>query len=531
MLKSLNILLLFSTLFTFNAFPNFSQTDKLTADDREANAFLGSSIAVSGDVMAVGAYGESEGASSGQLALPKAGAVYLYRKDANGAWVQHQKLVASDREKGAHFGVSVALFGDDLVVGAHSERKDENGQNPLSPQSYPGAVYIFHRDNNNQWTEVKKLVANDRADVTALFGSSVSIYGDSIAVGAPQESRDAQGANMIGSAGAVYLFHKNSNGEWVHQQKLVASSRYGAAKLGTSVSLFEESLVAGAPGDSTSQGATGSLYIFEKSNNSWSQIQKVTGSNLDNFAQLGHSVDHDDQYIIAGAPAEGKDSAGLPSSSLNHAGAVYIFDKTSSLWTEVEKVVASDRQAHDSVGWSVALDQNFFAVGSSQGTSGSGSAYLFERNSFLNSGWNETQKVQASDAKANAHFGWSVALSANVFAVGAKQETEDSNQMNPLVRSGAAYVFQQSSLVSNEDSFLSVSLYPNPTQGQFSIDLGTFHSEVTIEILNMNGQVILIKRIENAQKIPLEILASSGPYLVRVRTPEGKNFHSRIIKI
>jgi hypothetical protein len=180
---------------------NWHQVEKIVASDRDTNAFFGYSVSVSGNYAIVGAYYADEDASGGNT-LNNAGSAYLFERDGTGIWQQVQKIVASDRADGDLFGSSVSISGNNAVVGALMQDKDDLGGSPLADA---GAAYIFRRNANGDWNEINKLVASDRAE-TDIFGNSTGISGDYVIVGALYEDEDASGENTIGNAGSAYIY-------------------------------------------------------------------------------------------------------------------------------------------------------------------------------------------------------------------------------------------------------------------------------------------------------------------------------------
>ena len=160
---------------------------KLTAPEAGAGDSFGVSVAVSGDTVVVGANRED-------LAGASAGAAYVFQRDQGSAdnWGELTKLAASDAEAGDFFGSGVAVDGDTAIVGAF--REDDGGNNA-------GAAYVFARSQGgpDNWGELKKLTASD-AQAGDFFGLRVAVSGDSAIVGAYHE--DAGGID----AGAAYLF-------------------------------------------------------------------------------------------------------------------------------------------------------------------------------------------------------------------------------------------------------------------------------------------------------------------------------------
>ena len=145
---------------------SFSEV-KLTASDAAEGDRLGSSIAVTGNTLVVSSVNVGEAA----------GAAYVFQRDARGGydWIEVKKLTASDSAPGAHFGQSVAISGDTIVVGAESDAGmgDESG-----------SAYIFERDwgGDDNWGQRKKLNASDQTNWDH-FGWSVAIDGEHVVIG------------------------------------------------------------------------------------------------------------------------------------------------------------------------------------------------------------------------------------------------------------------------------------------------------------------------------------------------------------
>src|SRR5262249_27117591 len=154
---------------------DWTQQKKLTAADGAAGGQLGTSVAISGDTVAVGAEGGDIGANRNQ------GSAYVFVRSFIGSgadWTQQKKLTAADGAAGDQLGASVAISGDTVVVGA-----------PLSDigaNADQGSAYVFIRSfigSGADWTQQKKLTAADGA-AGDFFGISVALSGDTLAVGA-----------------------------------------------------------------------------------------------------------------------------------------------------------------------------------------------------------------------------------------------------------------------------------------------------------------------------------------------------------
>ncbi|MDA7804409.1 T9SS type A sorting domain-containing protein, partial [Crocinitomix sp.] len=135
--------------------------------------------------------------------LMNAGGAYIFERDMGGSWTQIQKLDASDRTTGDHFGTSIAIDGNYLVIGAEQE---DIGAEITDPEfSNAGAAYLFFKDEAGVWEEIQKIDANDRSP-DDLYGQAVGISGYRVIVGAWQQDFNADGTDEIEDAGAAYIY-------------------------------------------------------------------------------------------------------------------------------------------------------------------------------------------------------------------------------------------------------------------------------------------------------------------------------------
>jgi hypothetical protein len=227
----------------------WSFKQKVTAADRNTGDAFGWSVAIHGEHILVGAYQDGKNAE-GTGSLLNAGSAYLFQRQANGSWIQQQKIVASDRSSGDFFGYSVAISGQNLVVGAYGEDDDLQGGNP---KQLAGSAYIFGLASNGTWTQQQKLNAPDRT-MDDRFGYAVAIDGSRLLIGAYLEDDNAEGQQYLNAAGSAYLFGELADGTWVFQQKMVTSDRSADAQFGASVAISENHLLMGAPGHANRKG-------------------------------------------------------------------------------------------------------------------------------------------------------------------------------------------------------------------------------------------------------------------------------------
>ena len=144
---------------------------------------------------------------------------YIYTRDPDtDVWTQMAKLTASDGAAGDEFGISVAVDGDTLVIGARGTDSDK------------GAIYVFNKPATgwpSNTTEATKLTATGGSQ-DDWFGASVALGGDTIVVGA------AGGEDTV--EGSAYVFTKNS-GTWSQKAKLTPSNGEANDEFGNSVAL------------------------------------------------------------------------------------------------------------------------------------------------------------------------------------------------------------------------------------------------------------------------------------------------------
>ncbi len=401
--------------------PTFlNEVKKLLASDAQEFDRFGISVAVSGDTAVVGADLEDAGGAW-------AGAAYVFQRDEGGAgnWGEVVKLTASDAQASDLFGGSVAVSGDTAVVGACCE--DAGG---LSA----GAAYVFQRDEGgaDNWGEVKKLTASD-AQAFANFGS-VAVSGDTAVVG-------ASGVNL---GGAAYVFQRDEGGadNWGEVTKLTASDAQGGDQFGANVAVSGDTAVVGASGEDAGGSAAGAVYVFQRDEGgagNWGEVEKLTASDAqadDSFGgRLGVAVSGDAAVVGAREEDAGGRNAG--------AAYVFQRDEGGAdNWGEMTKLTASDAKGGDEFASSVAVSGDTAVVGawwedawSPNINFNAGAAYVFQRDQGGAGNWGELTKLTASDLQAGDWFGASVAVAGDTAVVGALGEDAGGDT------AGAAYVF------------------------------------------------------------------------------------------
>lgn len=295
-----------------------------------------------------------------------------------------------------------------------------------------------------QW-ELEAFVKASNTGTGDAFGAAVALSasGDTLAVGAPLE--DSLAASMpldngLLESGAVFIYRR-AGVFWSLEAFLKASSPGSQDRFGASVALSSDgsTLVVGAPGeDSAATGVdgneasnaardSGAAFVFRRTGTTWAKVAYLKASNTRAGDAFGSAVaiSSAGDTIVVGAPDE--DSAALDvnadqtSSAAAGAGAVYLFDASTTGWSQVAYLKATNTGAGDGFGTSVALasDGLALAVGApGEDSSGpplddarleAGAAYLFRRTARLMAP-GASARVKPSQPVGAARFGQAVAL-------------------------------------------------------------------------------------------------------------------------
>jgi len=353
----------------------------------------------------------------------RAGAVYVFVRQGT-SWTQQAYLKASNAGARDSFGWSVAISGDVLIVGAPFEQSSAtgiNGDQTDDSANEAGAAYIFVRDGTN-WTQQAYLKASNAEGAPPgdpgsgdHFGWSVAVSGATAVVGAPLERSNATGVNGDQSdnsnpdSGAAYVFVQ-SGSNWSQQAYLKASNAndgsYG--EFGWSVGVSGNTVVVGAFGeDSSATGvngnqnnnsapSSGAAYVFVREGDDWSQQAYLKASNTGVGDNFGYSIGISGEMLIVGAPNESSAATGVNGNQNNNSaygsGAGYVFVREGGYWLQQAYLKASNTGEWDRFGEAVAISGGTVVVGAPQedsrargvngnqndnGAEGAGAAYVF----------------------------------------------------------------------------------------------------------------------------------------------------------
>ncbi|MCB0466272.1 MAG: hypothetical protein KDC78_11475 [Aequorivita sp.] len=430
-------------------------------------------------------------------------------------------IKASNTEAGDQFGyaVSISEDGTRLAVSATSEDSNAtgiNGNQSNNSAGGSGAVYIFFR-NGTIWTQEAYIKASN-TEAFDGFGYSMKLSGDGtrLAVSAPFEDSDANGVNgnqadnSAASTGAVYVFSRSGT-IWTQEAYLKASNSDSPDNFGngfSSVSINsdgsriavgayrEGSNATGVNGNQANNSASnsGAVYVFSRTGTTWIQEAYIKASNTGVDDYFGHDLDlsGDGTRLAVGASQEQSNATGINgnqgNNSANRAGAVYVYRRSGTTWTQEAYIKASNTRASNLFGNNMSFDYDGSRLAvcaaaedsPSSGINGSqtqagglddyGAVYIFSRNGTT---WVQEAYVKASNPDIDDEFGATVSLSKYGFklAVGSRRESSNATGINGNQSdnsanvSGAAYVFKRCGTTWVQESYVKAS---NTELGDYS---------------------------------------------------------------
>ncbi|HLK36499.1 MAG TPA: FG-GAP repeat protein [Polyangiaceae bacterium] len=341
-------------------------------------------------VVGVGAEGTSAEGQPWDRTAPFAGAAYAYDRAALGSAPQFIKSPTPHPTD--LFGLAVAISGPWLAIGAP-------GEDQVATDS--GAVYVY------QWLEGKYVVQQRLQPSIAhqgdSFGYSVAVDGDLLVAGAWGESSGGTGVNpdardtSVRGDGAAYVFRLVA-GTWTQEAYLKPGVPLGGSVFGSSVAVSKGTVAAGAPGgpgcpdDKPNFGYSGTAYLFAKQDGGWIAGPCVR-PRVPGYQIWGYSVSLFDDLFVVGAPWEGNATRTEPTNP------------------------------------SIPTDTSLFA----------GTAHLYVRDAT--GAWRDSAYVKAPEVNANDVFGYSVAVTPSLIAIGAPYTAGGPHAQDASTYAGAVYLF------------------------------------------------------------------------------------------
>lgn len=280
----------------------------------------------------------------------ESGAAYVYERTGT-TWALTATLKAPNAEEGDLFGSSVAVSGNTIVVGAQNEDGSARTVNGAfdNTAALGGAAYVFEKV-GGVWT-YHSYLKSFNLDADDRFGTSVAIQGDTLMVGAFAEDSSTRVVNGpdnndSGFDGAVYEFTR-SGGVWSQGDYIKPGNYWPTMSFGWAVALDGDRMIATAksemssstgvdgPTDNSDAFNSGAAYLFERVNGTWTQIHFLKASNTRLQNEFGQSAAISGRTAIVGTGLDDANSQGInadqtqdPDNNLN-AGAAYVFHRPS----------------------------------------------------------------------------------------------------------------------------------------------------------------------------------------------------------
>jgi hypothetical protein len=317
---------------------------------------LGKSVAISGDTLVAGA----------PLRTPvsdRTGTAEVWRRDVGGVWQFEAELVPPGALFGWESGNAVAIDGDTAVVAAHGDAADVG---------LGGAVHVFVRSGST-WSFQQRLT---EASPTASgrFGGSVAIDGDTIVVGSFEST---------GRAGSVDVFHRSGT-TWSRDGRIVALAGFANDTFGTSVSVSGGRIAVGAP--NRGADGEGSAYVYLDEITSFPLDAVIPSADptqpADATARFGASVVLRGAVLVVGAPLQ--DVLAPPPQLKPSGGQVLVYESSSAgKWLLSARLRGAPTDVNplapgDKFGSAVSFDGESIVSGAPDSAFGVGGAYAFD---------------------------------------------------------------------------------------------------------------------------------------------------------
>ncbi|MBP7684185.1 MAG: hypothetical protein KBB95_19915 [Deltaproteobacteria bacterium] len=412
---------------------------------------FGYRVAIEGDLVMVSAPGEDSaalgvGGDDTDNDLMDSGAVYAFRRGADQHWTQEAYLKPGVAvTPGYAFGTELALDGDTLVVSGVGAR-----------------FFVYVRAANGSWAMQQELTSPDSVQAVAVSGDTLAVAHDGSAAG----------------LGHVYVYTRDPLGVWSPEDDFTASNLDAGDLFGDSLALEGDLLAVSAPSEDSvatgigppqvDNGASGSgaVYIFERVGSSWSQTTYIKASNAEVADEFGASLAFSGDTLAVGARWEDSAATGVDGNEADNArsasGAVYVFVRApNGTWSQQAYIKASNPNTSDYFGSAVWVDGDTLIVGAPEqngattgldaaatttGASNSGAAYVFARDGLGD--WTQRAYVKATNAEMDDEFGDPVCVSGDTIVVGVPFEDSNATGINGdqadwrSPDSGAVYVWR-----------------------------------------------------------------------------------------
>lgn len=391
----------FLILFTPTIFSlTISQNTSLESSNNESEGRFGSSISVTNNYLVIGAPFENAQNSDD-------GRVYVYKKNiSDNLFYEIDNLTSSFSVIEGKFGSDVSIFGEFLVIGAPRENGNQ------------GRVHIFKRNTTTNRFNFLHSIISETPEFAGEYGSSISLYGDFLVVGALGEDDGDFGR------GKAYLYKKNtSNDTFNLLQNISSPTQTFAGLFGTQVFLYQDYLVISAIGENS---ASGRVHIFKRNTttDTFYNISQIESPNAISGAGFGTSISLDENYLFIGAPGENALFTG--------DGRAYVYRINSSNNTLYLTLSLTSPSPEDdgNFGNSVSNYGEYAVIGArfeNVFSVDDGQAHLYKKNTTTEN-FSYLHSISSLNPQDSSNFGFSTLIYENTIYIGASLENASEFQ-------------------------------------------------------------------------------------------------------
>jgi len=339
-------------------------------------------------------------------------AVYLFERhsEENVPWKQIKKIDGIDDLSIQHFGMSIDIDHDQIIIGAPGISLF--GGNP----ELKGRAFIFDKDEggHDNWGLSQTLMGSDSSGGNG-FGYSVSIKNNTILVGAIKSEKKG--------SGTIYLFEKNNQvkNSWKEQKKIALLDEKGKNQRSCNIILEDKLAFVGACGYTVNRRySCGSVYVLQKDvdgSNDWKEIQNIVPPDYKSGYRFGKTFSLADDKLLIGRP--GDDAQG-------HGSAyIYQYNDVEQKWNQVQKFGDQRSSVGDRYGWSTSIDKDYLVIGAPEvdnGIMNTGAVYIHHKHAGGRDNWGLIKTITLAHAKTRTNFGNLVSIKDNTILVGSKKD-------------------------------------------------------------------------------------------------------------
>jgi hypothetical protein len=416
--------------------------------------------------------------------------VVVFKLNDSGGYSESQRLKLPAKFAGS-FGYSLYVFNGRLVVSALAYPTN-------SADKKPTEVAFIYSNTNGVWVLSGSISGSDLGSQYKLERVEAISKDEVIISGTFQDpnaevwfctitARDEKGKIIGQSKSKCKSFkrrlfvYREQNGAWKLSQVIEPWLKGGTGEFGKAVTLNDEYLIVGASTASLegSPSLAGAVWVYKKEANAKYEPHRLIKPKNQHYAQMfGSDLAMNEEYLVVGAKEDKRNAYGL--FKMDRTGGVYLFELEDGEFVERQKFVAGKRQKMGYFGRSVALGQNFMAVGS-------GGKQLKSRAFYHDEGM--------------------------AYWVSLKQEELDvpkvpEYQNAPIAVSGEIARKQIATLPQ-------IKVYPNPSKGRFTLEK-RFENSVHITLLSLDGKEIMQMDMDNeVLNLDLSFL-KKGVYILKM---------------